>query len=169
MPRGLALLAPLALALAGCTAGGGPDARLPGVYTDSAIEDEFTCGALLFPHGCAIVRFPAVHSGCEPEVPGYVACNGTIAWSATAGAAVPGSQLVVRVNGTSAGSCEAPCTLHGNASFDHHFDAAGQRHAWNVSVLATLAAPGAVPEAGGSFRLTAAFVVRTEPPGSLAV
>lgn len=157
------------LVLAGCTAGDGPEARLPGVFTDSRIADEFTCGALLFPQGCVIVRFPGVRSGCEPEVPGYIVCNGTVSWSATSGAVVPGSRLVVTVNGTEVDACDAPCTVSGNASFLHHFDAAGERHRWNVSVLARLVVPGDAPEAGGSFRLTAAFVVRTEPPGALTV
>lgn len=156
------------LLLAGCTAGGGPDARLPGVRTDATITDDFTCGALLFPRGCVLVRFPTVQSGCDPEVPGYVACNGTVAWTAESGTVVPGSRLVVAVNGTEAGSCEAPCGLAGNASFSKRFEGPGETEPWNVSVHARLVVPGDATEAGGEFSLTARFVVRTEPSGALA-
>lgn len=156
----------LVLAMAGCL--GGPDAELPGVYTDSSITDEFTCGALLFPQGCVIVRFPEVHSGCEPEVPGYVVCNGTVAWQAESDDVVPGSRLHVEVNGTAVADCPAPCSLAGNASFSHHFDSPGETHPWNVTVRAWLQVPGDVPEATGEFRLTASFVLRTEPRGALS-
>jgi hypothetical protein len=158
----------VALALAGCLAGDGPDARLPGVATDATITDELDCGALLFPSGCALVRFPEVHSGCDPEVPGYVVCNGTVAWQAESGSVVAGSRLLVSVNGTQAGSCAAPCSLAGNASFVHRFGSPGETHPWNVSVLARLDVPGDVPAAGGSFRLTASFVVRAEDRDSLS-
>lgn len=159
-------LALAATALAGCS--GGPDARLPGVFTDAAIHDEFSCSPLLGPQGCPIVRFPEVHSGCDPEVPGYVVCNGTVEWDASVAAAAPGTRLVAELNGTGVGACEAPCRLTGNASFVHHFDGAGERQPWNVSVLARLDVSGSAPGAGGFFRLTAEFVVRTEPPGSLS-
>lgn len=158
------MLVVLGMAVAGC---GGPDARLPGVYTDSAVEDDFTCGALLAAEGCVIVRFPKVRSGCEPEVPGYVVCNATITWTATSGAALPGSVLRVAVNGTEVEGCAPgpgfPCHVQGLSVFTHHFDGPGERHAWNHTVRAWLEVPGGVPETGGEFTLALTMQVRTEP------
>lgn len=152
----------LTLLLAGCSS---PDATLPGVYTDSAITDKFRCGALLGPDGCVIVRFDEVHSGCSPEVPGYVECNATVEWSATSGAALPGSRLVVEVNGTEVGDCEVPqgrtCRVAGVTNMTHSFDGPGERHPWTLEVRARLEGP-AIPEATGEFTLRLDLVMRTQ-------
>jgi hypothetical protein len=163
-----------ALALAGCTAGSDPlpDDRLPGVRTETTVRDDLRCGALLFPHGCVVIRAERAESGCAPEVGGYVVCNATLDWSAESGAALPGSQLVVSFNGTEAGRCVAapgdPCRLVGNATYTHHFEGAGQADEWLVALTARLDAPGEASEAEGEFVLVLAMRVRTEGAASLA-
>lgn len=165
-----------ALALAGCTAGSGsgplPDDRLPGVRTETAVRDEIRCGALLFPQGCPIVRAERADSGCAPEAGGYVVCDATLAWSAESGAAVPGSRLVVSLNGTEAGRCAPgpgdPCRLAGNATYTHHFGGPGEADEWLVALTARLEAPAGAPEAEGEFVLVLAMRVRTEGAGALA-
>jgi hypothetical protein len=161
--RRAALLLLLALALAGC---GGPDRVLPGVRTEARITDSFQCGVLVVPEGCPIVRLPRVESGCAPEAGGYALCNATLDWTATSGAALPGSRLEVRVGGEPAGACEPapgrPCALRGNATYSHHFGGAGQKDVWATSFVATLAAPGGSSQAGGTFALALELAVRTE-------
>jgi hypothetical protein len=151
------------LLLAGCS---GPDRVLPGVRTEARITDAFQCGALVVPEGCPIVRLPRTGSGCAPEAGGYAVCNATLDWTATSGAALPGSRLDVRVGGEPAGACEPapgrPCALRGNATWSHHFGGPGQKDVWATSFVATLAAPGGSSQAGGSFSLAVEMTVRTE-------
>lgn len=169
-----AVAALLPLLLAGCTAGldGAPDGMLPGVRTETTVRDEIRCGALLFPQGCPIVRAERVESGCAPEVGGYAACDATLRWSAEAGAALPGSALVVALNGTEVGRCIAspgdPCRVAGDATYAHHFDGPGEADDWLVALTARLEAPAEAPEAEGEFVLVLAMRVRTEGAGALA-
>lgn len=163
----LALLALAATSLAGCTGGDGPDAVLPGVRTDTTVTDSFRCGELLTAAGCVIVRVPHVDSGCAPEVPGYVVCNGMLEWTAETGAAAPQTRLTVSVNGTDAGGpCTANpgarCSLAGTANFTHHFTRPGQEHRWTVTISARADAPGDPAPATGEFTLDIVMVVRTE-------
>lgn len=165
LPRPAVLLAlPLLVALlAGC---GGPDRQLPGVRTETRIVDSFRCGPLLFAEGCPIVRIPHVASGCAPEAGGYVVCNATLDWTATSGAALPGSRLEVRVGGEPVGSCGpapgTPCAIRGNATYTHHFGGPGQQDVWAVGLVAVLTAPGEAPQAEGTFSLAVEMTVRTE-------
>ena len=165
----LALAMAAAVGQAGCAQA--PEARLPGVFTHSEVVDDFRCGELLFAAGCVIVRVPAVDSGCVPEVPGYVVCNATVAWSVESGAVAPQSRLSVAVNGTPAGgTCMAnpgaTCRLDGTANFTHRFDGPGERHSWNVTVVARLDAPGDAAATTGEFTLTVRMLVRTEGRGA---
>lgn len=166
-----ALLA--ALALAGCTGGAEtPDDLLPGVRTETAIDDSFHCGALLFAAGCTLVRVEHVESGCAPEVGGYVVCNATVRWSATSGAAEPGSTLGTWVNGTAGAGC-APmlpgaCRVEGEERFEHHFSGPGQQTTWNLTFFAQLQPPSGSPATTGTFRLDLRMETRTEGAQALA-
>lgn len=160
------------VALAGCDlpgAGDGADARLPGVRTTTTLEEEHTCGPLLLPAGCVTVLIEKADSGCAPEVPGYVTCDATLRWNATAGSTSPGARLVAVVNGTAGPSCEpgpaGRCTVRGNVSTTHAFSGPGQEAAWTVTLQARL--EGAAPGGEGSFTLRMRMLVRTEP-GSAA-
>lgn len=153
----------LAVLFTGCN---GPDNVLPGVRTEARVTDSFQCGALVVPEGCPIVRLPRVESGCAPEAGGYAVCNATLDWTATSGAALPGSRLDVRVGGEPAGSCEPepgrPCALRGNATYSHGFSGPGKKDVWATSLVATLSAPGGSTQAGGTFALAVELTVRTE-------
>jgi hypothetical protein len=156
-------------ALAGCSSLEvvGPDDDLPGVRTTTTLDDDFRCGALLFPQGCVIVRIPHVDSGCSPEVGGYVLCDATLDWVAGSGAVLPGSRLSVAVNGTERGTCEPapgePCQVSGSLNQTHHFGGPGQNETWRFIIDARLSSPGDAPETTGHFTLTIDMLVRTEP------
>lgn len=163
----------VALALAGCTGGiDGPDDRLPGVRTQTTVDDAFVCGALLFPHGCVIVRIERADSGCVPEVGGYVVCNATIAWSATSGAVEPGSRLTTSVNGTAGPSCDPmpgePCQTAGVVEHVRHFDGPGENDTWDLEFAAVLETPSGQPATSGSFLLLLRLDTQTEGTDALA-
>ena len=164
----LAVLLVLAAALAGCAgkAGVDADATMPGVVTDSRVDDDFRCGELLFAAGCTVVRIPHVVSGCIPEVPGYLHCNATIGWEASSGAVAPGSRLVMRVNDTAAGSCivdpGAVCGLAGQAAFGHSFAGPGEARTWTLVLAARLESPDGTPATTGEFTLTVRMEVRAQ-------
>jgi hypothetical protein len=167
------LLAAL-LALAGCSAPAdldAPDDLLPGVRTETTIEDDLRCGALLFPQGCVIVRIERGDSGCAPEVGGYVMCNSTLDWSAESGAVEPGSRLRTAVGGVEGPSCDpvlgGPCRVAGAVADTHHFSGPGENHTWAVPFLAWLETPSGTSETSGSFSLQVVMVVRTEDEGEL--
>lgn len=166
MPRFLVAILFTAIALAGCSTHG-PDAILPGVRTESTVTDSFRCGELLFTAGCVIVHVGRVESGCSPEVPGYMVCNGTMEWMAETGAVAPQTRLTVSVNGTETGdSCVptpgAKCFLEGAANFTHHFGGPGEEYAWSVAIAAQADVPGDAGPVTGEFTLRIDMVVRTE-------
>jgi hypothetical protein len=161
-------------ALAGCSGPGGldaPDDLLPGVRTETTVDDEFRCGALLFPQGCAIVRIGRVESGCAPEVGGYVLCNATIDWSADSGAVEPGSRLRTAVAGVEGPSCDPlpgqPCRVEGSANYTHHFTGPGEKDTWAIPFTAWLETPSGSSETSGDFALQLVMVVRTEGEGEI--
>lgn len=165
----LAAILVLAVALAGCgeAALDEVDATLPGVRTESFVDDEFECGGLLFAAGCVVVRVERVESGCSPQVPGYVLCNATLSWTATSGSLSPDDRLVTSINGTAGPHCEPPegpgasCTVGGDLHWAQAFDGPGEDDWWNVTLEARL--EGAPEAATGWFRLDVRMHVRTEP------
>lgn len=150
-------------ALSGCASP--PDATLPGVRTESKVEDRFTCGPLLFAAGCTLVHIESVDSGCAPEVPGYVVCDATVWWNASSGSVTPGARLVTAVNGTAGPTCAPtpgqPCVVRGNVTFRHAFTGPDEQAPWDLTFTARL--DGAAGPAGGDFTLHLSMAMRTEP------
>lgn len=161
------------LAMAGCSAPGldPPDSLLPGVRTHTTVEDDFRCGALLFPQGCVIVRIDRAESGCAPEVGGYALCNATLEWSAESGAVEPGSRLRTAVAGIEGPSCVAqpgqPCRVAGSANFTHHFSGPGENGTWAIPFLAWLETTSGTAATSGDFSLQIVMAFRTEDERAL--
>jgi hypothetical protein len=174
-PVPLAALLAFALpALAGCSAPGDlqpPDDLLPGVRTDTTVEDDFRCGALLVPQGCVIVRIDRAESGCAPELGGYVMCNATLEWSAESGAVEPGSRLRTAVGGNEGPFCDPlpaqPCRVDGTTNYTHRFLGPGENATWAVPFLAWLETPSGSAGTSGDFSLQLVMGFRTEDAAAL--
>lgn len=172
-PSGAVALAAAVLALAGCSTPElePPDALLPGVRTETTVEDDFRCGALLFPQGCVIVRVDGAESGCAPELGGYVLCNATLEWSAESGAVEPGSRLRTAVGGNEGPSCDPfpgrPCRVDGAVNYTHHFSGPGENDTWAIPFLAWLETPSGTAGTAGDFSLQVVMVFRTEDGSAL--
>lgn len=143
-----------------------PDEILPGVRTDSRVSDSFRCGELLFAQGCVMVRIDRVASGCAPEVGGYVVCNATLDWSATAGAVEPGSRLRTAAGGVDGPTCEPmpgqPCRVTGSVNRTHHFAGPGEEDLWAIVFTASLETPASLASTSGEFTLAFEMHVRTD-------
>lgn len=170
----LAGLVPLLALLAGCSAPGldAPDSLLPGVRTETAIADSFHCGELLFTQGCAILRIDRVESGCAGEVGGYVLCNATVHWSATAGAVEPGSRLTTEANGVVGPSCEPmpghACRVNGTVAQSARLSGPGDETRVPFALAAVLAPPSGAAQTGGAFALDLDLRFRSDDLGALA-